>query len=251
MRIAYILALLLAFSCELSMKGSKSVTKTHKDREPTKTTTTEALKTPLGDVPLEQRVIVDGDLSKNALAVLKAAFETDYDENDHDVNAYDFPNYGGDRGMDWWNFPWDLPSTRSQFTITYNDMKEMLEKVKVRKTKNSPDFISYGEMLKEMVLKLTPQIMNAHGGVLRVVKIIYCVRNFLAVAISHSLTKDIAHLKVAAQKLIDIDATKTLLQQGSHYTKTSTYHPVNVLGQPEDRTPADGIEEQKRLIAMP
>lgn len=122
--------------------------------------------------------MIEGQLSSNAKAVLKAAFETDYPPSAGEVNAYDFPLYNGKRGMDWWTFPWDLPSTQLQFTLTYNDMASMLKQVKIKETKDSNNFISYSAMLNDMVQKLTPEIMNAHGGILRVVKIIYCVRNF-------------------------------------------------------------------------
>jgi hypothetical protein len=203
-------------------------------------------------LPLENRFLVNGTISKNADAVLTAAFDTDYGDNEGDVNAYDFPKYHGNKGMDWWNFPWDLPSSRPQFTITYDDMKDMLEKVKVRKTRDKEVFIPYSEMLKDMVLQLTPPIMNAHGGVLRVTKIIYCLRNFLAVAIKHALTKDIGHLKAAAQKLIDLHATNMLIINGSPYLRNDPHlrglSPLNIQGEPEDRTPTAGIEDLKQML---
>jgi hypothetical protein len=204
---------------------------------------------PPAHVPKEIRVKIEGTLSHNVMAVLKAAFETDYPASSSEVNAYDFPLYHGDKGMDWWNFPWDLSSSEQKFTISYADMASMLEKVMVRKSKDSDDFIRYSEMLKDMVSQLTSTIMNAHGGYRRVVKIIYCIRNFLEVAQAYNLTKDIPYLKEAAQKIIDIYDSGTLVKGTSPYTIGSWYAPKNLQGQAENRTSELGIEALREMMA--
>ena len=66
-------------------------------------------------------------LSQHAQNVLKAAFDTDYAPNTDYVNAYDFVLHKGNKGMDWWNFPWDLPSSKPKYKINYDDMKTMLK----------------------------------------------------------------------------------------------------------------------------
>lgn len=187
-------------------------------------------------------------LAPNAAAVLKAAFDTDYPPSEDRVNAYDFAAFRGDKGMDWWNFPWDLPSSQSQYQITYGDMRAMLEGVLVQPTKDATTKIRYAAMYANMVDQLTPEIMNNHGGYLRVVKIIYCTRNFLAVALKYNLALDIAPLKRAANKIIAIDATGKLLNGSSPYTSASSYHPKNVDGKLEDRTREAGVEELKALV---
>jgi hypothetical protein len=189
------------------------------------------------------RVIVSTPLSKNAMNVLKAAFETDYSPNQDMVNAYDFPQYYGNKGMDWWNFPWDLPSSKIEYLITYQDMADLLRYTTVRKEKSSTTLVRYSEKLADMVESLTPEIMNAHGGYLRVVKIIYCIRNFLSVAIKHGLNDDIPHLKQAGKKLIATYKTKKLATGSSPYVKGSKFDPKNINGIEEDRTAKNGIAE--------
>lgn len=160
-------------------------------------------------------------------------------------NAYNFENVGG--GMDWWNFPWDLSSSQAEYTITYHDMKELLEAVEVRESKSSSTWISYGDMLNKMVQKLTTTIMNDHG-VQRAVKIIYCVRNFLVVSQKHHLTSERAHLKKAAQKLLALNATGKL--KNYLYKKNSKFKPPrDIDGKPESRDLTRGISELNKLIA--
>lgn len=199
---------------------------------------------------LGKNVKVSATLSPNALNVLNAAFNAE-ETNDDSANAYNFVKFGGHRGMDWWNFPWDLDSSRNEYKITFDDMKALLEHVEVRKEQDKDDFIPYSEMLKNMYLQLTPEIMNAHGGYLRIVKIIYSLRNFLAVADKYNLEKDKAHLKIAAQKILDIDATNKLLQGQSPYLHDSTYQPKNIALKPEDRTKGNGIAELKAVLKKP
>lgn len=71
----------------------------------------------------------------------------------------------------------------------------------------------------------------------------------MATAINNQLTKDSATLKLAAQKLIDLYATGNLVKGASPYHKGSTYAPKDITGAPEDRTPENGINDLKRLIA--
>ena len=54
------------------------------------------------------------NLSAAATQVLKAAFDRDYEPGEGLANAYDFALHGGNKGMDWWPFPWDLPSSRPE-----------------------------------------------------------------------------------------------------------------------------------------
>jgi len=195
-----------------------------------------------------QNVKVSAPLSANALNVLNAAFNSGESEDDT-ANAYNFVKFGGHRGMDWWNFPWDLHSSRDEFRITFDDMKALLEHVEIRKEENKPDFIPYSEMLKNMYLQLTPEIMNADGGYLRVVKIIYSLRNFLAVAKKYNLIKDKANLEAAARKILEIEATNKLIQGDSPYKRNSTYQPKNIASEAEDRTKENGIAELKAMLS--
>lgn len=199
-------------------------------------------------LPLTTRVVTTKSLSTNATHVLKAAFETDYAATEDKTNAYDFVQHQGQKGMDWWNFPWDLPSSQVQYQITFQDMADMLENVTVRKEKQADTLVTYAEMLAFMTEQLTPNIMNAHGGYLRVVKIIYCVRNFLAVAVTHNRKDDIAHLKRAAKKIIALYETKKLVTGASPYLKGSQFNPRDIDGNPEDRTDLNGIAALRALV---
>ena len=186
-------------------------------------------------------------LSNQASAVLRAAFDTEDNPLASTTNAYDFAKYNGHRVMDWWNFPWDLPSSQSQYTLTYQDMEDLLH-IKVLKEKDGSEYVRYSEKLKEMVLLLTPEIMNNCGGVLRVTKIIYCVRNFLEVAIKSGDVSDQISLASAAKHLLGLLETKKLCMKGSPYTAFSTYAPRTITGQLETRNPLFGKAELKRLI---
>jgi hypothetical protein len=192
-----------------------------------------------------QRWDSSAHLSPAAVAVLTSAF--DGTPRAGEANAYDFKAGGGHRGMDWWNFPWDLRSTRPQYTLTYADMKTMLEAVRVQPTPTAANRIRYGQMLANMVEQLDPGIMNAHGGILRIVKIIYCVRNFLAVAIANNLAEDIPPLNEAARKILALNATGLLLDDPSPYLRGSRTAPKDPDGHPEDRTRALGIQAIETL----
>lgn len=194
------------------------------------------------------RVQIVGALSSNARNVVRSAFETDFLVEQDYVNAYDFARYAGNKGMDWWNFPWDLRSSKPEYAISFSDMKTLLENVRVKPQKNSDTYVRYSEKLLSMVEELTPQIMNAHGGYLRVVKIIYCVRNFLAVAQKHNLAADITPLKKAARKVIAIFDAGQLVTGASPYTKGSALNPKNIDGISEDRTAKNGIAELRIMI---
>lgn len=225
----------------------------HKQGAPREDYPPAVIPAPLADtvgkkLPLTTRVFTAKPLSTNAMNVLKAAFETDYAATEDKANAYDFVLHQGQKGMDWWNFPWDLPSSQVQYQITFQDMADMLENVTVRKQKQADTLISYAEMLAFMVEQLTPDIMNAHGGYLRVVKIIYCVRNFLAVAVTHNRKDDIAHLKRAAKKIIALYETKKLVTGSSPYLKGSQFNPRDINGNTEDRTDQNGIAALKALL---
>jgi hypothetical protein len=192
-----------------------------------------------------QRWDSSAQLSPAAVAVLTSAF--DGQPRPGEANAYDFTAGGGNRGMDWWNFPWDLPSSRMEYTLTYADMKTLLEAVRVQPSPAATQRIRYGQMLASMVEQLDPGIMNAHGGHLRVIKIIYCVRNFLAVAIRNHLDEDIPPLNDAARKILALNATGQLLDGRSPYLQGSRSAPRDLDGRPEDRTRALGIQAIETL----
>lgn len=196
---------------------------------------------------LADRVIISKKLSVNAMNVVKAAFLNDYPPHEDKVNAYDFMIYQGQKGMDWWNFPWDLPSSLPEYSISFTEMYDLLTSVRVKKHKNDEILVSYGAMLSHMVKELTPTIINAHGGHLRVVKIIYCVRNFLSVAHHHNLSDDIKELKAAAMHLIKLYNNNQLAHGSSPYLNASSYKPKNIQGIAEDRTLAQGINELMML----
>jgi hypothetical protein len=188
-------------------------------------------------------------LSEGAVHVLKGAFDRDYAPGGGLANAYDFAAHGGHKGMDWWNFPWDLPSSRPEYLITYEDMRALLEQVEVRSDPNNTQRVRYSAKLAAMVDQLTPEIMNAHGGILRVVKILYCVRNFLAVAQKYNLQEDLPPLRRAAEKLLAIHATGRLVDGHSPYGIHSTYAPKDLEGKPEDRTKEKGVQALRDLKA--
>jgi hypothetical protein len=247
MRYFYLFIILCCFSCDNHEVKDNKIKEHNKIPIVTKIEPTKIEK-PVKTQSIA-RVQVYGDLSSSAKAVLKAAFESDYRSEEDKVNAYDFPLYEGNKGMDWWNFPWDLPSSyNTLYTLSYNDMKAILENVKVKSAKNSDKFVSYAEMLKSLVFKLNSTIMNAHGGYARVLKIIYCVRNFLAVALKYKLSKDVIDLKLAAQKIIAIYESGELMSGDSPYTKESSFAPKNVDGELEDRSAEAGIEDLKLLL---
>lgn len=189
---------------------------------------------------VEQGII----LSQNAVSVLESAFSEKYDHHSSYANAYDLAE--GSKGMDWWNFPWDLPSSQMQYTITYKDMKEILKYVLVKMKINDTTYVRYSAKLSNMISQLNSKIMNSHGGALRVIKIIYCVRNFLSVALKYNLKEDIDNLKQAANKLLSIN--KNELLDTNTYNKSSTYKPKNINGILEDRTRDNGLADLQNMI---
>lgn len=195
-------------------------------------------------------IINNAKLNNNVISVLDSAFGTDYDNDPHYANMYDLAN--GSKGMDWWNFPWDLPSSQPKYTISYADMKNILQNVVVKMEKNDTKYVRYSKKLADNIKKLNPTIMNSHGGHLRVIKIIYCVRNFIAVAMKYGLTDDIENLKPAIQHLLLIDKNKlqddpnpTNPQYGIH----SKFKPKNINGIAENRTRDNGLNQLKALMS--
>jgi len=195
------------------------------------------------------KIINNTKLSKNSMNVLKSAFGTQYDNDPHNANMYDLAN--GSKGMDWWNFPWDLSSSRSQYMITYDDMKDILENVLVKMEKNDIDYMRYSKKLSSNVLKLNKTIMNSHGGHLRVVKIIYCIRNFMSVAIKYNLVDDITNLKTAIKHLLSININELYAdpnQMNPTYGASSTFKPKNINDKLENRTRNNGLMELKLML---
>ena len=195
------------------------------------------------------KIINNAKLSKNSMNVLESAFGTRYDNDPHNANMYDLAN--GSKGMDWWNFPWDLSSSQPQYMITYDDMKDILENVLVKMEKNDIDYVRYSKKLSSNVLKLNTTIMNSHGGHLRVVKIIYCVRNFMSVAIKYNLVDDITNLKTAIKHLLSININELYAdsnQLNPTYGASSTFKPKNIHDKPENRTRDSGLMELKLML---
>ena len=152
--------------------------------------------------------------------------------------------------MDWWNFPWDCPSSKPEYTLNFEDMKLMLTHVVVKQKKDATLFISYASMLKQLYEQLNVDIINAHGGALRVVKITYCIINFLAVAQRDHLTESIPDLKEAARKMIALAETKKLLTNTNRYliNTPGPQPPQDINGNKENRTLINGIADLKRLV---
>lgn len=187
-------------------------------------------------------------LSFNAMNVLESAFSKKYDNHPSYANAYNL--YDGHKGMDWWNFPWDLGSSHPEYTITYDDMRDLLMAVRVKINANDSVYVKYSIKLTDMVQQMTPLVMNAHGGYLRVIKIIYCVRNFLDVAIRYNLTEDINNLIVAAQHLLSINKNRLDddPNKPNYYGRSSKFLPKTFDGYSEDRTRDNGLENLRKLV---
>ena len=185
------------------------------------------------------KILNNAKLSTNANAVLNDAFNAHYDNHAHYANMYDL--FNGSKGMDWWNFPWDLPSQHGhKYTITYNDMKDILENVVVKMNPLDITYVRYSTKLADVTLGLTYQIMNSHGGAPRVIKIIYCLRNFMSVAIKYKLINDINNLKPAIIHLINIPPEKLLGNR--------SYDAFNINGVSEKRTRDNGLAELKNIL---
>jgi len=175
-------------------------------------------------------------LKQNVINVLESAFN----EMNH-ANMYNLKE--GRDGMDWWNFPWDLLSNLPQYTITYEDMENILKNVIVRKEINSGNYVRYSEKLKDVVLQLNVNIMNEHGGSARVLKIIYCIRNFLSAALSCKLKEDVENLKIAANKLLSIDERKL----SGDYVRSDG---LDINKHKEIRNKINGLNNLKKLVKI-
>lgn len=151
--------------------------------------------------------------NQNIINVLDHAFPIfNYINED---NAYTLLTKYQGHGMDWWCFPWDIKSSKNQYTLKWTDMKYLLENIMVSSDGNLySNYIRYSDMVCRYVNKLTYSIMNAHGGAARVVKIIYFVRNLLKIAIDNNLINDIKNLKESANHILKISYTNNLLLTG-------------------------------------
>lgn len=184
------------------------------------------------------KIINNAKLSTNAINVLDSAFSEKYDNDNNYTNVYDLAN--GTKGMDWWNFPWDISSSKMKYTITYSDMKDILENVIVKMNKNDKHYVKYSKKLNDMVQQLNPVIMTNHGGYLRVRKIVYCIRNFMSVAIKYNLTEDINNLIQSINKLLSINIKEFYL----HNNKLNEgINAKNINGESEIRTIKNGFNE--------
>ena len=188
------------------------------------------------------KIINNAKLSQNAINVLDSAFGEKYDNDQNYTNVYDLAN--GTKGMDWWNFPWDLPSSQMQYTITYEDMKDILENVIVKMKKNDTYYVKYSAKLNNMVQQLNSTIMTNHGGYLRVRKIVYCLRNFMSVAIKYNLKDDINNLVSAIDKLLSININEFNL---SYNQLNSSIEAKNIDNVSENRTINNGFGELGQL----
>ena len=192
------------------------------------------------------KVINNAKLSINSINVLNSAFNSTYDNDPNYTNMYNLSN--GQKAMDWWNFPWDLKSSKPQYQITYGDMRDILTNVLVKMEKNDLYYVKYSNKLANNVMKLNPTIMNNHGGYLRVIKIIYCIRNFMTVAIKHHLIDDINNLRLAIIHLLSINKHALFSDPNPlnlTYGSDSAYHPLNIDGISENRTHNNGLNELK------
>ena len=195
------------------------------------------------------KIINNKKLSVNSINVLDSAFNSEYDNDPNYTNMYDLAN--GRKAMDWWNFPWDLKSSKPQYQITYNDIRDILTNVLVKMEKNDLHYVRYSKKLADNVMKLNSTIMNNHGGHLRVIKIIYCIRNFMTVAIKHHLIDDINNLKLAIIHLLSINKN-TLLSDSNPlkltYGSSSVYKPLTIDKIAENRTRDNGLNELKTYL---
>ena len=190
-------------------------------------------------------------LTKNAMNVLESAFSDIYDNDFHYANMYDLAN--GSKGMDWWNFPWDLTSSLPKYQITFNDMKNILENVIVKMEIKDTHYVRYSSKLSSNMTKLTSGIMNSHGGFLRVIKIIYCARNFMSVALKYNLIEDINNLKKGIKHILSINKDDLSTDPNPFkltYGKKSKHKPKNIDGILEDRTRNNGLKELKNIIKI-
>ena len=188
------------------------------------------------------KIINNVKMSVNAINVLDSAFGEKYDNDKNYTNAYDLHN--GTKGMDWWNFPWDLPSSQMQYTITYEDMKDILDNVVVKMNKDDIYYVKYSEKLNDMVQQLTPKIMMNHGGYLRVRKIIYCIRNFMSVAIKYNLVEDMNNLMPAINKLLSFNINEVGMDVD---TLNNGVSGKNIDNMSENRTITNGFIELEQL----
>lgn len=187
--------------------------------------------------------------------VLNSAFGTEFDSAGAYLNAYNFVAANGSGGMDWWNFPWDLSSSKPQYTLDFHDMEEMILHADVKTDPLADAYVPYAQMLSHMTQQLTPAIMNNHGGALRVVKIIYCVRNFLSVAIDCSpdharCQTGVQHLRAAAKHLVSLDKVSTLKDNSRQYSIANwSPAPTDLRGNQEDRSLKRGVRNLQQLLA--
>jgi hypothetical protein len=152
-------------------------------------------------------------LSPAAEAVLKNAFDSDFSDKESRANAYQFPMYSGSKEMAPWTFPGDFNDEKNRgFTLSYEDMLQMLRAVQVRGEISSLVWIPYAQMLQKSVANLSPTILNADTQGIRTLKVIYCIRNFSAVAEKYQLTRDRYYLSLAAQQLLELAASGRLQQ---------------------------------------
>ena len=159
-------------------------------------------------------------------------------------------------GMDWWTFPWDNDSSLGNiYTLDENLMKYLLSNIKVKLIKK---FVFYSNIFKEYTTKLDYKIITAHGGILRVIKVIYCTRNFLYTSIilkikdKNDINNNIINLMKCVEHIIKINDKGKYLDDiykntipNEFYSKTYCNHPFTKI--PEDRTVLNGIKELKLL----
>ncbi|ARF11785.1 endonuclease/exonuclease/phosphatase family protein [Klosneuvirus KNV1] len=196
---------------------------------------------------LQSRYIILNNvkLSQNAINVLESAFGENYDHHPSYTNMYDLAN--GSKAMDWWNFPWDLQATQQPtYAISFKDMEDILRNVIVKTEKDSYNYVKYSKKLADTVLKLNAEIMNAHGGIRRVIKILYCVRNFMLIANDKILTEDINNLEKAVEHLLHkIDLTKLAKDDDKLYTNSK-----DLYGNTETRTKKNGLAELEKIYLL-
>lgn len=191
---------------------------------------------------IRYKILNDMKLSQNVINVLESGFGPKNDNDKLYTNIYDLMN--GQKAMDWWNFPWDLQATlQPTYAITFKDMEDILRNVVVLKEKNSTEYVKYSKKLSDTILKLNSDIMNAHGGIRRVIKIIYCIRNFISVAIDKNLVEDIANLDKAVDHLLHkIDITKLAKDDSTLYQNSK-----DLKGNRESRTKENGLADLEKI----